>query len=406
MSRFFNRLSLLLLVNTTLAGCQFFIGVSDDLDGLTSGAESEQVQANDLGAQDEFGSAVAVDGDTMVVGATQEDPGGVDNAGAAYVFIRTNGVWVQQVKLVASDATRDSAFGASVAIDGNTAVVGAPGAAASSGKAYIFERTGAVWVETAKLVGQPQLANTVFGTSVEISGARVIVGSPLSSSAYVFERASGDWPLEQKLFTNESGTRFGQSVAIIGNTAVVGATKDGSAGAEAGAAFVFAFTNDLWEVEATLTVGVGVRTDEFGSSVTLDGETVIVGARFRDDAGDNAGAAYVFTRDESAWQQQAKLLAIGGQPADEFGASVSLKGDMALVGAPGSNLEGEDFGAAHLFAREGEIWTEVDQLQDSAPSKAAGFGKQVALERGVAIVGSPNDNDGAQDAGSVTSFSF
>lgn len=403
MSRRSTRLSLLLLLSGTLSGCQFVIGVDGDLPG---GATSEQVQANDLGAADEFGSAVAIDGDTMIVGASQEDPGGLTEAGAAYVFTRVDGAWVQQVKLVASDASAIDFFGASVAIFGNTAVVGAPGANNNSGSAYVFERSGEVWTETAKLAGASQLANVVFGTSVAISGARVIVGSPLFSSAYVFERGAGDWPLEQRLFTNASGTSFGQSVAIRGNTAVVGATRDDSAGAEAGAAYVFAFVADNWEVEATLTVGVGIRTDEFGSSVTLDGDTTIVGARFRDDAGDNTGAAYVFTRRGTAWQQQAKLLPSEGQPADEFGSSVSLVGDTALVGAPGSDLEREDAGAAYLFARDGETWTEINTLHDSDPSRAANFGKSVALETDFAIVGSPNDNDGAQDAGSVTSFSL
>lgn len=409
MSRFLTTFSLLLLAIATLGGCQFVIGVDGDLPadgGLPAGSESEQVQAIDLAAEDEFGGAVAIDGDTLLVGASLEDPGSVTDAGAAYVFVRRNGAWVQQVKLVASDASGSSFFGASVAIEGNTVVIGAPGANNSSGTAYVFERSGDIWTEKAKLLGQTQLANVVFGTSVAIAGDRILVGSPSLSSAIMFALVGDEWVFEQRLFTNASATRFGQSVALDGTTAIVGATTDDSAGGEAGAAYVFAFVKDNWEVEATLTVGVGVRADEFGSSVTLDGDTAIVGAKLRDDAGDNAGAAYVFTRSGTTWEQQAKLLASAGQPEDEFGASVSLVGDVALVGAPKSDLEQEDAGAAYVFSRDGDTWTQISTLADSNPSVGANFGTQVALESGAAIVGSPGDDDGAQNAGSVTSFSF
>jgi hypothetical protein len=166
-------LPLLFLAFGALTACQFVLGIGDD---PSMEAENEpnlvQVQANDLGVADEFGSAVALDGTTVIVGASQEDPGGETNGGAAYIFIRnSDDSWEQQVKLVASDVSGDSFFGTSVAIDGNVAVVGAPGADNQSGAAYVFVRTGSIWSEQAKLVSS---GRSFFGASVAIA---TVIGS-------------------------------------------------------------------------------------------------------------------------------------------------------------------------------------------------------------------------------------
>jgi hypothetical protein len=232
------------------------------------------------------------------------------------------------------------------------------------------------------------------------------VGAPASSEAFLFERNGEEWPLEQRLFTNEDATQFGNAVALQGTTAVIGAILDDTAGVDSGAAYVFTFSGKRWDVDTKLTVGVGVRTDEFGSSVAVDGNTIVVGARFRDDADDDAGSAYVFTLSGTTWNQQAKLVADEGQESDAFGTSVALFGNVALVGAPGSDLGVNNAGASYLFIRDGETWTEFDRLLDPLPNAGSGFGTGVALGTDIALIGSPFSDDGEESAGTALLFSF
>jgi hypothetical protein len=215
-------------------------GVGDACDYCTGAQELAKLLASDAAAVDRFGSSVSVSGDTAVVGAAEDDHAGGTNAGSTYVFLRSGGPgapgWTQQAKLTASDAAESDRFGYSVSISGDTAVIGAvaddhPGGV-NAGSAYVFVRSGGVWTQQAKLTASDAAASDRFGHSVSVSGDTAVIGAvwdrdagEMSGSAYVFVRSGGVWTQQAKLVTSDAagGDSFGNSVSVSGDTALVGA---------------------------------------------------------------------------------------------------------------------------------------------------------------------------------------
>ncbi|MCP5089855.1 MAG: hypothetical protein GY949_02925, partial [Gammaproteobacteria bacterium] len=351
----------------------------------SAGACYPQVKllASDGAGGDQFGFSVALDGDTAVIGARLDDDNG-SNSGAAYVFIRdgADGTWSEQVKLLASDGDVIDYFGFSVAVDGDTAVIGAlsgDGNVSNSGAAYVFTRDGAdgAWSQQVKLLASDGGATDQFGISVALGGDTAVIGAQLdddngsnSGAAYVFTRdgADGAWSQQIKLLASDGagGDRFGYSVALDGDTAVIGAQLDDDNGYNSGAAYVF--TRDsagAWYQQVKLLASDGAAFDDFGYSVALDGDTAVIGARLDDDKGPNFGAAYVFIRDgaDGAWSEQVKLLASDGDVSDYFGVSVAVDGDTAVIGAPFDDDNGTISGATYLFSLEPVNQPPVAQCQ-------------------------------------------
>jgi hypothetical protein len=331
--------------------------------------------ASDGGSTDFFGHSAAISGDTAVVGAWFEN-----NTGAAYVFERSGATWIQQAHLVGAPS---ETFGASVAISGDTLVAGAVGAEA----VYVFERNAGVWTEQARI--SPFGPRGDFGSSVAISGDTVLVGAYTSDSAYVFVRNAGVWTQQPRLWPSDgaAGDRFGWSVALSGETAVVGSI-------DAAKAYVYVRNGATWREEARLSASDGSELDFFGVSVAISGDTVIVGAGADDtSAGSDAGSAYVFVRSGGLWTEQAHLLPADGRAGDHFGTSVQISGDMAVVGAPLRDTPGiRDAGSTYVFTRSGAVWTQQAQL--FAPDAAQGdeFGLEVASSGNSVVVSAPWDN--------------
>src|SRR6266545_734731 len=267
--------------------------------------QHQKLEASDPAAFDGFGFSVAISGETVVVGALFDDGAAGLQQGSAYVFARSGGVWTQQQKLLASDAAAGALFGISVAISGETVVVGAPGDD-SRGSAYVFARSGGVWSQQQKLRASDAAVADSFGASVAISGETVVVGAigddgaagRDQGSAYVFARSGGVWTQQQKLEASDAAANdlFGLSVAISGETVVVGAPFDaGAAGNSQGSAYVFARSGGVWSQQQKLEASDAALGDQFGFSVAVSGGTVVVGAH--DDsgaAGRLQGSAYVF----------------------------------------------------------------------------------------------------------------
>ncbi|MEZ5355454.1 MAG: hypothetical protein R2762_22685 [Bryobacteraceae bacterium] len=355
-------------------------------------AQQAYFKASNTQATDEFGSAVAIDGDTAVVGAPKEDSAAsgvnadqinnlADGAGAAYVFVRVAGVWTQQAYLKAWNAQAGAAFGASVSIAGDTIVVGAPGESdggAGSGAIYVFKRSGSVWTQQVYLKASNAEAGDEFGTAVAISGDTIVAGAPkessgatgvngdqannnqlISGAAYVFVRSGTSWTQQAYLKASnaEHGDQFGTAVAISAETVVVGANgersnatgvngnqSDNSALAS-GAVYVFTGSGASWTQQAYLKASNTGTFDDFGSAVAISGDTIVAGAPGEDSnatgvngaQGDNSssgsGAAYVFVRGGASWTQQAYLKASNTGNGDAFGRSVAVAGNRALVGA-------------------------------------------------------------------------
>ena len=268
-------------------------------------------------------------------------------------------------KLTAPDPAAGDAFGVSVAISGDTAVAGAlfdDDRGTNSGSAYVFIRSGTTWTQQAKLTPNDGSAGAQFGISVAISGDTVVVGASSDStgasnsgSAYVFIRSGTTWTLEAKLSAADaaSGDSFGWSVDIDGDTAIVGARLDDAGGSNSGSAYVFVRAGAIWTQQAMLTAADGAANDWFGVSVAISGDTAVAGAQFDDDGGSNTGSAYVFLRSGTVWSQQAKLTAGDAATADLFGHHADIQGDTLLAGAPFTDEGGSNAGSAYVFVRTG-----------------------------------------------------
>src|SRR6185369_6233155 len=244
--------------------------------------------------------------------------------------------FTKETKITASDASADDFFGGAVAIDGNTVVVGAPGGA-PGGAAYVFVRSGATWVQQQKLVSSHPEAGADFGDAVAISGDTIVIGAPRQDpgnvsldrgSAFVFVRTGGLWSLQQEIEpdTPQSLSEFGNAVAIQGDTIVIGNRVRNELHPHDGAAYVFVRNGNAWTQTAKLLAFDADVNDFFGTSVAISGGTIAIGANADDDLGGESGSAYVFVNNGASWVLQQKLLAGDGTSGDFFGISVALEG--------------------------------------------------------------------------------
>jgi outer membrane protein assembly factor BamB len=360
------------------------------------GDELSKLTASDGAAGDRFGSSVAISGNTALVGSHGNDDAG-DSSGSAYLF----DVITRQelIKLTASDAAASDRFGLDVAISGNRAIVGATSPfIGGSGSAYLFDvGTGQ---ELRKLSASDSAADEGFGSSVAISGNVAIVGAFLdddagyqSGSAYVFDVSTG-----QELFKftgSATGNWFGRSVAISGNVALVGSPQDDAPQFNSGSAYLFDVTSgqELFK----FTASDGTEGNEFGWSVAISGNVAIVGSPRDDDGGINFGSAYLF--DVTTGQQLFKLNAAAAAALDHFGLSVAINGDTALVRSPSDPQApqgGNSSGSAYLF----DVTTGKQLAKLTAADAAAGdvFGRSVSISGSTALVGAFGDEFGTGSA--------
>lgn len=363
-----------------------------------------------------FGTAVAIDGDTAVVTTPYVSVGGEDGVGAAYVYVRDGAAWTLQAQLSAFDPKPFSNYGRAVAIDGDTVVVGANGAdgvASSTGAAYVYTRTGAVWTQQAKLIAADGEGFSDFGMAVALSGDSVVVGAPsmfingenVVGAAYTFVRSGNAWSQQQKLIASDglAFDSFGNAVAIDGDTAMIAAYQ-ASVGAASFSGAVYAFERSgggSWSQTQKLSASDAAVEDTFGHAIALSGDSLIVGAPQPELLfGGGAGAAYVFALAGGSWTQQAKLLADDGVPDDAFGTAVGIAGDTAVVGAPYMGaLAGVDLeaGAVYVYARSGGAWAQQARIRAVEGSQAAHLGRRVGLSGNTAIVGAPDARVGANE---------
>ena len=410
------------------------------------------LQTNPLYGEGEvkFGYAVAVDGNTAVIGAYQDDreddamTPDVDeravDSGAAYVFTRVEGVWEKRAKLTASDGEAYDNFGISVAVSGDTIVIGASGddgdGAADSGSVYVFLKPSAGWAGwkdladdakdalTAKLTASDAAPLDYFGHSVAVSGETVLVGASQdddevkaledSGSAYIFVKpaSNGGWTdatETAKLTASDAADDdyFGTSVALDGDTAVIGAPGDDDYGIDSGSAYVFVKPDSGWTNTSTqtakLTDSDGEAGDQFGISVAVDDDTVVIGAYLDDDNGADSGSAYVFVEPDTGnswadWDDlpqtvedknvkdkdalTAKLTPAAAAPLDFFGYSVAVDIDTVVVGAYGDDDNGDESGSGYVFTRDSltRKWIQTNKLTAKEPEAWDWFGYSVSVD--------------------------
>ncbi len=327
-----------------------------------AGAVEIRMIADDGVTDDRLGASVAISGDYAVAGADGDDSNG-DISGSAYIFFRSGTSWTQQAKLTAGDAAANGQFGYAVAISGDYAIVGAYGDNSKgnrSGAAYIFYRSGTVWTQQAKLTANDGAATDEFGKSVAIYGDYALAGAMWdddngsgSGAAYMFHRSETEWTQQAKLTAGDAAAddNFGYSVAISGAYAVVGAKYDTNNEFKGGSAYIFHHYGSTWQQQAKLTATDAASYGQFGVSVAISGDYVLVGADGEDANGNDFGSAYIFYRSGSAWVQQAKLTASDGAAYDQFGNSVAISDGYVIAGAFGVNNSGSDSGAAYIFDR-------------------------------------------------------
>ena len=385
-----------------------------------------KLAATDGANGDEFGYSVAVDGNVAVVGA----PKATGFTGAAYIFTKDSGAdtWTQQAKLTPSDASSNDWFGDSVAVDEDTVVVGArrdDDNGNGSGSAYVFIKPADGWTTTtsfaAKLTPSDGAPGDRFGVSVAVDGDTVVAGASgdddkgsNSGSAYVFTKPADGWTTTSsfaaKLTASDGAAEdaFGWVVAVDEDTAVVGAYGDDDNGDESGSAYMFTKPADGWTTTssfaARLTAPDGAAGDEFGYSVAVDGDMVVVGAYTDHDNGPNSGSAYVFTKPATGWTSTstaAKLTASDGGSHDEFGKSVAVDGDTVVVGTPG---ESDRTGAIYIFTKPATGWDDVNEVTKITGSDGGQddqFGRSVAVDDNTIVAGAPNSFSIAANPGAA-----
>ncbi|MCG6148431.1 FG-GAP repeat protein [Leptospira levettii] len=446
------------------------------------------LKASNADANDGFGYSVDISGDTIVVGAAGEssnqttitngNSASADNSatssGAAYVFQRTGSIWAQEAYLKAPNAESTDFFGTAVAIDGNTIIVSAiqedsnqititngptasiDNSATSSGAVYVFQRAGSTWVQQAYIKPPNAEANDQFGIFLSISGDTIVVGAfneasnqttitngtsasannsaALAGAAYVFQRSGTTWAQQAYLKASniEANDRFGTSVSISGDTIVVGsgfedsnqtiitngatASSDNTASAS-GAAYVYRRTGSTWTEEAYLKAPNADANDQFGNAVAIDGDTIVVGAfseasnqttitngttASSDNSATLAGAAYVFQRTGSTWSHQAYLKPPNLGADDRFGNAVAIEGNTILVSSifednnqttvtngsmPNDDNSLSNSGAVYVFQRSGSTWAFRAYLKAPNADVDDRFGNAISFSGDTAVVG-------------------
>jgi hypothetical protein len=383
-------------------------------------AQVSRLVATDGVATDVFGVYSAISGDTLVVGADHNTVGGFARAGAAYVFKRSPaGVWSLQQKITPSDPAVDKSFGHSVDIVGDTIVVGADrdgGKGTDAGAAYVFTRTAGIWTQRAKLMASDGAAEDSFGTSVAISGGTIVVGAYLeddkgmsAGSAYVFTGSGDAWTQQPKLTASDGAAfdYFGSSVDVDGGTIVVGAYGNDGVGADVGSAYVFTRSGTSWTQQKILTASDGHASDQFGWPVAVSGGTIVTGAWADDDKAPGAGSAYVYTGSGATWALQQKLYALDGAADDAFGNAVDVRGDIVAVGALGTDGAGSKSGSTYVYARNAGVWSQLPKATASDAAAGDVFGATVALSDDSLVVCADGDTTGVgAGVGSVYVFSI
>jgi len=363
----------------------------------------------DGGIDQAFGISVSIDNEYAIVGSSVT----WTDTGAVYIFKGRGANWIQQARLVASDGHFGNWFGNAVAISGNYAVIGAlhdDGNEYSTGAAYLFRNEGDSWHEQIKLIADNPEPWGLFGGSVSIFNEYVIIGASgdddvadQAGAAYIFKLDGVNWVRDTKLFAND-GERldwFGRGVSIAEEHAIVGAYGDDDNGSRSGSAYIFKRTETGWHQEAKLVASDGVEDARFGYSVAISNDFAVVGAHWDDDNGEESGSAYVFKREGNNWIEQAKLTPHDVAFRDNFGYRVSMSGNYVLVSAHYDDDNGENSGSVYLFEYDGSSWIEKHKVIASDGYVNDRFGFSVAISGENVIVGAALDDDNGEDSGSV-----
>ncbi|MFT7662949.1 MAG: hypothetical protein ACI87A_001170 [Planctomycetota bacterium] len=363
-------------------------------------SEDQTFSPADLAMGDIYGGAVGVSGDTIFVMSEWDDDNGMDS-GSAYIYERVGSTWIEVQKIAPVDGVAGDNFGRSVAVQADTAVIGAHWddtvGGFRAGSAYVYEFNGADWQAIKKLVPFDTAAGDAFGNACAIDGDVLavtawrddVVGTD-SGSVYVWRDNGVEWSFEQKLVPSDMANldQFGRGVWISDDVMVIGAWKNDDDGMDSGCAYVFRYDGMNWIEEQKLTASDAAAGDQFGFSVSMDTDVILIGSH-RADAGVAAsGAAYVFRYDGMTWVEEQKLTASDSIAGNWMGWAVAIDGDTALVSAHHSfDLPLVSPGAGYLFRYKNGVWTEEQKLIASAGVNGDVLGFHLALDGDTAVMG-------------------
>lgn len=370
--------------------------------------ENDKITGSDATTSDSFGQSVCISGDYIIIGAHLADVGQEFQQGKAYIFHKEGNDWSEQAILTANDGEEYDNFGFSVSISGNYAVVGADNDRVNGninqGSAYVFVRSGTTWTQQAKLTASDGELNDFFGHCVSIDGNYIVVGAYADDvgantnqgSAYVFARSGTTWTQQAQLTgsNTQSSEQFGSSVSIDGDYIVVGSPFEDVGFNASGAVYAYYRTGNNWDEVYYMTASDEGENDYFGNSVCISGDLVIVGAEGDDVGGNfNQGSAYVFQRiTNTNWSQNKKLTADDGDTVDSYGHSVYISDNNIIVGAinhkPNSN--GVPTGAAYIYEKQVIFYPLISKVFASDGEHNDFFGTSVSISDNYAICGSPN----------------
>lgn len=392
-------------------------GVGDYCESIARACERQMVTASDASALSRYGHAVDASKEWAVVGARFGN--GVNAAsGSAYVLRFSGEQWAETEVLVASDGRVFDEFGFAVAVD-DVIVVGAPlvdDVAPDAGAVYVFryDMAADAWVEEQKLLASDGEVFDGFGHAVATAGDVIAVGVPnrnaageFSGAVYVFrfDPKIGQWTEEAKLVAEDTVPfdEFGQSVAMDDDVILIGAWRDDDAGVSSGSAYVFRYEFGQWVEEQKLTATDAAPSQRFGGAVSIDGDVAVVGAHQSSVTLVDAGAAHVFQRDDMSgdWIETQKLEASDAAVLDQFGEAVSVEGTSIVVGSRSADTAADNGGAAYVFAFDGDEWVERSVVTPSDIEPNEEFGRAVAVAGNWVLVGSRFDEPAGTESGSA-----
>lgn len=388
-----------LVVSFMLAACSD--GISPEPEFLP-GTPQDSTQPSDVpklvpdsSAAHWHGISVAVDGDLAVLGAAYSGP---------HVYAGSGETWSEAGELILEEGTTDDFWSPEVAMEGTTVVAGDPthGSGELTGVVYVFERSDGSWPQVAELAAGDGMPGDGFGSSIAISGDVLVIGAPgdddqgeHSGSAYVFTRSNGTWSEVVKLTASDGEDRdfFGSAVAVAGDFALIGARDDDDNGGDSGSVYVFQRSDESWSETAKLHPSDGSAGDKFGNDVAMDGDVAVVGAFQGDSDVPGTGSAYVFERSTDTWTEATKLAATENMEGTYFGRTVAVDGDLAVIGAPGPfGGEGQLPGTVYVFDG-GAQWAQVAAFTPNDTEPKDGYARDVAVAGSVVVVGAPWDGD-------------
>ncbi len=383
---------------------------------LTSGnIESQKLSWPDAAAGQEFGHAVAVDGDSMAISAPNINDNNFFVEGGVITFSQRDNEWVAEefvgVPADPNGGFTQAEFGWSLAIEGDTLVVGAPATDSNSGAAYVFTREfipnpDGDWVLSQRLASDDPQQNDRFGSSVAIDNGTLVIGAQndgFAGAAYVYEQTATGFVPQARLAApdGEVGDTFGRSVAIDGNTILVGAPNDDINRVDQGSVRVFADSGNGWEQQQVLSRSDGLRIERFGISLAIDGNHLIIGAPFRPpDTPQRQGAVYFYSRTGDIWDEGQQVLPPDDTPT-RFGRSVDLQNGTAVIGTGDFPVDG----SVHQYAFDGNEWgQQVEHFSSDGVDTGQYLGFSVALDGDTIVSGAPQDEDAGSRAGAAYIF--